>query len=370
MPNCSVLLDGQPSESELFTESFAIEVEENLEMPSAVRMTVPVVRSETGDLTAVGEKRFKPFANIAVVAGVDDGSSQCIFDGVVLSHRLHLETGAAASTLEVWGEDSSWLMNLEEKVKEWTDVTDSSVAASIFGDYDITPASGNSEDDSPSHVESHHTLMQRGSDIQFLRMLARRNGKLCWVACKERPGERIGYFVKPPLDDTPAATLSLAGPENGNVDALDFEWEAGRPSTVNAREAVLDDDSEDGVGGETTDSGLTALGDRDLATFAGKEMKVLLAAPVDDAGELTSRAQSLLREAGWFLTCRGDADAARLKAVLRCGTVVKIEAAGSMYSGSYFVRSVRHVITAATHRMHFQLVRNGIGEASFEGGAF
>ena len=47
-------------------------------------------------------------------------------------------------------------------------LTDADVANSIFGDYGFTPAPENSDDDSPSHVESGHSLMQRGSDIQFL----------------------------------------------------------------------------------------------------------------------------------------------------------------------------------------------------------
>ena len=98
-------------------------------------------------------------------------------------------------------------MNLEEKVKEWVDVTDADVANSIFGDYGITPASDNSDDDSPTHTEDGHTLMQRASDIQFLRNLARRNGKLCRVVCTDTPGQRTGYFAKPSVDGDPVVTL-------------------------------------------------------------------------------------------------------------------------------------------------------------------
>ena len=53
--------------------------------------------------------------------------------------RFHIETGATAATCEVWGQDASWLMNLEEKTREWVDVTDANVASAIFGDYGITP---------------------------------------------------------------------------------------------------------------------------------------------------------------------------------------------------------------------------------------
>ena len=71
-------------------------------------------------------------------------------------------------------------------------------------------------------------------------------------------------------------------------------------------------------------------------------MTVLLTAPVDDAGELTLRAEALLREAGWFVRCEGEADVARLKAVLRAGTVVQVDGVGALHSGKYLVWSVRH----------------------------
>ena len=37
-----------------------------------------------------------------------------------------------------------------------------------------------------------------------------------------------------------------------------------------------------------------------------------LTATVDDAGELASRAQAVLREAAWFVKCEGATDAGRL----------------------------------------------------------
>jgi hypothetical protein len=113
---------------------------------------------------------------------------------------------------------------------------------------------------------------------------------------------------------------------------------------------------------------LTLLDERGLADFAGQPVTVMLTAPVDDAGELSLRATSLLREAGWFLRCEGEADVARLQAVLRVGTVVMINGAGSLHSGKYFVWSVRHAITADSHKMKFTLVRNAIGPQPTGGG--
>jgi len=363
-----LLLNGTSADNNLITALSSLEVEENADLPGAIQLHLPVTRTADGDLQFVNDSGFQPFANLAVVATAQGQSPQCIFDGYILSHKLHLETGITASTFQVWGQDASWLMNLEEKVKEWVDVTDADVASAIFNDYGITPASDNSNDDSPSHTEDGHSLMQRASDIQFLRSLARRNGKLCRVVCADKPGKRTGYFVKPKLDGDPVFTLTLNEPDVWTVAALDIDWDITRPSAVKASQALFNDSDEDGVSADTSDSGLAKLSARGLADFAGKPMTTLLTAPVDDTGELTLRAQSLLREAGWFVRCEGEADVARLKGVLRVGTVVQLNGIGAVHSGKYYVWSVRHTITADSHKMKFVLVRNAVGSPPSGGG--
>jgi len=355
------LINGTPADDKLIAVMGPLEVEENADLPGAIQLTLPVDSDGSGDLTFVNDPRFQPFVNLAVVATPAGLSDQCIFDGYVLANKLHLQKGTTGSTLTVWGQDASWLMNLEEKVKEWVDVTDADVASSIFGDYGINPASDNSDDDSPSHTEDGHTLMQRGSDIQFLRSLARRNGKLCRVSCADTPGQRTGYFARPNVQGDPVVTLELNDPDVWTVDSLNVDWDVTRPTEVQARQALFTDSDQDGVSVDETDSGLDPLSDMSLSQFAGKSMQVLLTTTVDDAQELGLRAVSLLRDAGWFVRCEGEADVARLNAVLRAGTVVQINGAGALNSGKYFVWSVRHTIDKQAHRMKFVFVRNAVG---------
>src|SRR5258706_10846818 len=114
-------LNGTPADDALYTAIASLEVEENADMPGAIQFTLPVSRTDDGDLSYVADDRFKPFANLAVVATAEGQSDECIFDGYVLSHKLHLETGTGSSTLQALGQDASWMINLEEKAREWTD---------------------------------------------------------------------------------------------------------------------------------------------------------------------------------------------------------------------------------------------------------
>ena len=385
-----LLLGGQPAEPDLVTLLGALDVEESMDLPAALQLSLPLTRSTGGDFTYINDTRFAPMANVAVVAtppgdsaagalgaaagalgGALGGSTptgQCIFDGYVLSQKIHIETGATNSQMTLWAQDASWLMNLTEKVREWIDLTDADVAAAIFAEYGITPSDDNSNDNSPTHTEDGHSLMQRGSDIQFLRTLARRNGKLCRIACTDTPGQRTGFFAKPSLDGDPAVTLSLNDPQNWSVSTLDIEWDASRPTAVVARQALFTDPDPAGASADTSDSGLTLLGDRGLGDFSGQPMTVLVTAPVDGVGELTLRAQAVLREADWFVRCEGEADLERLGSVLRAGMLVALDGIGAVHSGNYLVWGVRHRITQQAHTMKFTLVRNAVGAPPSGGG--
>ena len=341
-----------------------ISIEENADLPGAFSITLPVATTSTGDYDTVSDSRLAPLSNIAITAQAADGVTQCLIDGYVLAQSVHLDTGTSKSTMKVWGQDASWLMNTDEQAKEWADVTDGAAANSIFAKYGITPDPSNLDDDSPAHTEDGATLMQRATDAQFLRSLARRWGKLFRVFCTDTPGQRTGFFAAPDLSADPAVTLMLNDAAAANVATLDIALDVMRPSAVNAFQALFTDaDADDtGAGGNFTDDGLPAMSDQDLATVCGSNaVTALLTTTAADAGTITQRANSLLREAGWFVRCEGSTDADLLGAILRVGTVVALNAAGAIHSGNYLVWSVRHHITAEKHEMDFVLVRNAVG---------
>jgi hypothetical protein len=362
----TILVSGQAA-ADLSAALVELDVEENVDMPGAFSMTLPVNRTPAGDYDLVNDTRLAPLSNIAITAAGSDGNTQCIMDGYVLSQATHLDTGTASSTIKVWGQDAMWLMNTTEQVKEWADVTDGTVANAIFGNYGMTPDDNNLSNDSPAHTSDGHTLMQRATDAQFLRRLARRNGKLFRVFCTDTPGQRTGSFALPVLNGDPAVTLTLNDATAATIDAVDITWDVLRPSLTIAYQELFTDSDPQGAGGTTSDSGLSLLSDRGLANFAGATVTSILTTTVDDAQELTERAQSVLIESGWFIRCQGTADVNRLGTVMRAGTLVQLAAAGSLYSGNYFVWSVRHKITAEKHTMDFVLVSNSVGAAPSAG---
>ena len=367
-------LGSKPVADSFYDTVEVLEVEENADRPDALRLRVPVNRTSSGDLLGVGDGTFEPYTNVTVTVTPPKGGAQCIFDGYILSWKLHLDRTSGCSTLEMWAQDASWLMNVSDAVKEWPGMTDAQVANAIFQTYGFQVAPANTQNDSPSHNPDAHTLFQRATDLQFLRSLARRNGKLCRVACADTPGVRTGYFVTPNISGQPVATISLVDPNAWTADCLEFDWDVMRPTEADASQLPLDSSS-NGVPGNATSSGLAPLDARDLPTYANILMtpsappsKLLLTAAADVA-ELPMRTAAALREAGWFVRCDGETDLDRLGMTLRVGTVVAVAGAGSIQSGNWFVWSVRHMITIDAVKLHFSLVRNAMGPAPSAGGA-
>jgi hypothetical protein len=340
-----------------------LEVEESSDRPGTMLLRLPVNRTSAGDLQFVGDGNFEPMTNVCVTVTPAGAGAQCIFDGYVLSWRLHMDRASTSSTIDIWAQDASRLMNIDDNVTEWSGLTDGEVANVIFSGYGFIPAAGNTDNDSPRHTPEGHTLFQRATDLQFLRGLARRGGKLCRVACTDTPGIRTGYFVTPAVDGQPAATISLLDPDTWTVEALDFDWDVMRPTEADASQVDLTQSSDAGTDVSSTDSGLTPLDDRDYPSYLGQSSTLLLTAPAD-LPELGQRTAAVLAESGFFARCTGEADADRIGTILRVGDVVTIEGAGSIQSGNWLVWNVRHSFSLDSWKMAFTLARNAMGPAA------
>ncbi len=360
------ILVGGTKAADFYADLVLLEVEENADLPGAFSITLPVAVTSNGDYDTVSDSRLAPLSNIAITAQAGDGITHCLIDGFVLAQDIHLDTGTSKSTIKIWGQDASWLMNTTEQAKQWVDVTDGSVANSIFGNYGITPDPSNTDDDSGAYSADGATLMQRATDAQFLRALAKRAGKWFRVFCTDTPGQRTGFFAAPDLSAAPANTLILNDASAANIATLDITFDVMRPSAVNAYQALFSDSKGDdtGAGGYFTDTGLAPLSDNSLAALSGAHaVTAVLTTTGADSGTITQRATSLLREAGWFVRAEGSTNADILGSILRVGAIVAVNAAGAIHSGNYVVWNVRHKITRQSHDMAFTLMRNAIGTA-------
>jgi phage protein D len=342
---------GDTADAQL-AQASVVEVLERMGEPTTFRMRYDVGIA-AGDLPFLKDGRVDAGSTIQVLS-LQNNVADCLVKGPVHGQQIRLLHGGTGSYVDVMGSDTSIVMDREVKAKVWDAVHDSDVVGQIVAvhgfvaDTQATPA---------VHAEDKHTLVQHDSDLRFIRRLARRNGCLFWLTA-DPTGVQTAHFRRPALDGAPTAKLAI-NVAKPNLNALEISWDVERPSSAVGWELDLADKSD--IDGSVARSPQKLLGDKGLADITGDVRSTLIVAPVDDAGDLRSRGEAALIESDFFVTVTGETTVHALGAVLRAHTVVQLQGTGTRHSGPYFVSSVRHLIDATTHRMEFELVRNGWG---------
>jgi phage protein D len=304
-----------------------------------------------GDFISLIDGRIGPGAELSVLVPQGD-KTECLVKGPVHGQQIHLEHGGAGSRVDVKGSDSCIIMDRDTKAAAWPDVTDSDAVSSIIAQYNYAP---DVQTTTPGHFENKHSLIQRESDLRFIKRLARRNGFLFWITC-DAEGNETAHFKRPPADGPTVAKL-LINQEPPNIQALDISWDVERPTSIEGRQLDLNSKETFEVGVNQTPQ--TILGRLGLSALTGDTRSVHLSAPVDDAGDIRARGEGAVIEADWFTQASCRTSLEFLGTLVRASTILEIQGAGSRHSGKYYVAAVRHTIDTTSHLMNIELVRNG-----------
>jgi phage protein D len=282
--------------------------------------------------------------------------------------------------VEVSGMDTGVLMSLEEKIASWENMADSDIVQQILGDYGVQVTA----DTTPTvHQDTDTTVLQRATDIQFVRDLARRNGLEFYFETDDKSGNITGYFRAPQLDGTPQADLAIQFADQSNLKSFSAHLSATRP--LNVKTQQMDVKANSPNSGQVSDTVLTKLGDKDATSLIGgalgslvtpkdaQAQMLVLGTPTSNATELTSIAQAVRDEAGWFIAAQGEVNSDAYQAVLRPRRLVLVKGAGKSFSGKYYVTKVVHEIKVdGSYTQKFEARRNARdvdGSEQFGGGS-
>ena len=219
----SIRVNGAPDETAAAASS--LEVMERVGHPTNYRLEYNLDIAD-GDFPLLKEGTFGPGSEISVLVPSSD-ATECLVKGPVYGQQIRFEQGGAGSSLVVLGADSLIKMDREDKAVAWSDLTDSAAVTSILSQAGFVP---DVETTQAGHFELKHTLIQRETDLAFVRRLARRNGNLFWLSCDEF-GVETAHFKRPVLEDKAACDLviNLTDPRS-NVTSLEISFDVERPT--------------------------------------------------------------------------------------------------------------------------------------------
>jgi phage protein D len=352
----TIAVDGEEA-LDFLASLVEMEVEEDHRAAATARVKL-CIRLEGGGWRLLDDDRLRPWTPLTVSVLIDNEETD-LFDGLITQVSPAFATDENACSIEIVAMDQTALMSVEEKLKNWPDgETDGSIASQVFGEYGLTPEVDDTE---PTHDEAVATVVQRETDIRFLKRLARRNGFECFV----KNGR--GYFRRPLADDRPLPTLAAHFGADTNLMSFDARLNGLRPTAVFMHDIdlvakeVLEASAE---AGESA-GGLAQLG-RDAAIGAaapaGATPKTFVKhAPTTGAAEMRQLCRALYDEAEWLIEGHGEVDTVAYGSVLEARRVVPIKGVGELFSGLYYVTSVKHVFSSvSSYTQKFTVRRNAM----------
>ena len=356
----ALTVNGNPASAALLNAVKQIEMEDHAGMADMLRLRLAVAVKEDGSgWTLLDDALFTRLANLELSVTVGSGSAIPLTSAYVIEVDTNFSADPNTSELVVTAMDSTVLMHLDETVKTWANMKDSDVATAIFGDAKYKFAAI-VEDTQWSRHEDEHTLTQRGTDIQFLKQLANRNGYECFVELNDA-GDVEGHFHPPRHDGQPQGTLTVNMGAATNVNRFRARFDMLAPAKAKA--ATLDPDDKSSQQGQADDASQADGMGAEPSVPADRPRTVLLSElGMAQSGEVQRYAQAVVDQSSWSIIAEGEVNTVSYGGVLKAKQPVMVRGVGRTFSGRYYVERVLHTIVSdGTYIQRFTLKRNATG---------
>jgi phage protein D len=204
-------------------------------------------------------------------------------------------------------------------------------------------------------------MMQRGTDADFIRMLARRNGFEAYVERAPGPvkdsaaaaGECVGHFHRPRPDRDRQPTLALTPHQAPTLIELKACWESHRPTAIQADH--IDERSRRLRSARITEPRFKRMGKTGRGAVIAERLPAILPSrsdlvavglqhtdvPHGDA-EVGNLAWADFLAADWFVEASARVRPMLYPRILRARRPVDVQGAGQLLDGDWYVKSVRH----------------------------
>ena len=288
------------------------------------------------------------------------GIPRVLSDGIITHVQLIPRNEPGESLLCATGEDLTWAMGMEEKQVEHPAQSESIIVQEIIGKYgqygivpDVIPPS---LIDPPLTTE--RVPVQRGSDLDYIRLLAQRFGYDFYITPGPIPETNQAYWGPRKQFGVPQRALTVNMGSATNVESIDFKDDSQKPITVSGY--VQDRQTNKKMPVQTVASTRIPIA---LSLPNPLNVRKVLFQPSSGltATQSLSRAQGCMDASMDKSTVNGKLDTARYNGILWPRKLVGLRGVGFKNDGLYYVKQVTHCIERGQYSQEFQLSRSGTG---------
>ncbi|NML16829.1 phage late control D family protein [Azohydromonas caseinilytica] len=340
----------------------AVRVEQAIGLAAAAELELVLGTDDQGAWQGFDDAPAQPFARVRVeLSPAEEAPFVPLIDGPVVGQRFELEAAPDASRLIAVVHDDSVLLDREEKVVVFKDEPLARLVRGLIEEGGLTARVSASLPDAASALE--RWIVQRGTNMQLLRTLARRLGMFAWVEPGESPGRSVGVFEALAAQDEGLPDLVLLG-QARNLGRFSASFDALRPQAPRAAAVQLVDKRQ--LSARADQAGDPALGE-EAAHGLVEPAATLLAHTREEQGDVDAATAAGANLSAWAYRAEGEVDSDLYPAVLRPHRRLRVTGVGPQLSGDYLVSRVLHHIDDAGYRQRFTLARNARSAAGAGG---
>jgi hypothetical protein len=335
-----------------------IEVETSIGQASMFRLHFDLSRNFFGDFDALAFDIFRPLFPIKISVAAGLPIPQVLINGYIKDAQLSAGGMPGTSRLEVVGSDAlGTLMTNNQQPFTWPNLSESAMAAAIFGKYAMIPLV---DPMPPTRTILDTTTNQRMYDAHFLHELARCNSLELYIQPDPFLGTDVGHLHRPYTHLPHQGVLSIDFGAQSNLHQFNVSNDMLRPTAVAG--ANVDQTTRapvPAIGATSTElpMGLEPTLFRVLPPPVARQEPGCAANPTEGTLRALARASATSRA----ITATGEVDGIKFARPLRVGLPVLVRGAGRQNSGLYYVQSVTHRISRDDYRQSFTAWRNAMG---------
>lgn len=292
-----------------------------------------------------------------------------LMDGIISRHELSTGNEPGGTTLTVTGVDLSEILNrVDFSGIPWPAMPPSARVSAILAKYaayglvsQVVPSVLVAV---PNPLETVFT--QKGTDLAYVRKLARDVGYVFYVEPGPAPGSSRAYWGPEVKFGEVQPALTVNMDQHSNVESLSIGFDGLRKTVFVL--FVQDPDSKATIPIPLPDVGPLnpPLGVKPPIPLSYTRLGMDEAEEDDDStgkyDVVTAAARGLARasQASDVISASGSLDVARYGHVLRPRRLVSVRGTGRTHDGYYYVQSVSHDLRPGVYKQRFRLTRNAL----------
>ena len=353
-----VLFEGKAATKEQLARFESVTVIQEADKPWQGRLELSVCLDDQGNWSGDDEPFMQVLKRVRVEVKAGEGSFVPLIDGPIVGFDSDRRAMPGQSTVTVVVHDDSVRLNQKAGPESFpAGKTDSEIAKLIFAKYKETQSAPIVKDVRPSGAKQPPEERRRGTHMQLLRQLARRNDFVCAVVPGPSQGVSIGIFHPTPVFSDKLPPLVLLGRQR-NIEAFDVQLNSQRQSNVVASTLSFSDKKT--VTRRSQVRSLELLGDEGALTSDADVGEEMLRPGTGESADLQHRVDREASRTSRVFEATGEVRGACYPGVLLPFREIEVQLGTTKASGIYAIERVTHRLGRSEYGQEFKLVSNSL----------